>query len=107
MPGEAGVTVVTTLVCLFYFACEAAGAASARHSLRPLMYLSGAGTQSRNSRGLRGENAKLCLLTMPLFEINLSRHRLRTRKMSLPGLTRQSIFVTSFFEGDGSPGQAR
>src|ERR1700722_10293530 len=24
------------LVCLFYFACEAAGASSARHSLRPL-----------------------------------------------------------------------
>ena len=32
-----GVTVVTTLVCLFYFACEAAGALSARHSLRPLV----------------------------------------------------------------------
>jgi hypothetical protein len=26
MPGEPGVTVVTTLVCSFYFACEAAGA---------------------------------------------------------------------------------
>jgi hypothetical protein len=37
MPGETGVTVVTTLVCLFYFACEAAGASSARHSLRPLL----------------------------------------------------------------------
>src|SRR5712672_4656264 len=37
MPGETGVTVVTTLVCLFYFACEAAGASSARHSLRPLI----------------------------------------------------------------------
>src|SRR5467141_3397885 len=35
MPGETGVTVVTMLVCLFYFACEAAGASSARHSLRP------------------------------------------------------------------------
>ena len=32
-----GVTVVTTLVCLFYFACEAAGAAGVRHSLRPLI----------------------------------------------------------------------
>jgi hypothetical protein len=37
MPGDSGVTVVTTLVCLFYFACEAAGASSARHSLRPLI----------------------------------------------------------------------
>src|ERR1700722_16674024 len=36
MPGRSGVTVVTTLVCLFYFACEAAGASSARYSLRPL-----------------------------------------------------------------------
>src|SRR6478672_1389730 len=30
-----GVTVVTTLACLFYFTCEAAGASSTRHSLRP------------------------------------------------------------------------
>ena len=30
-----GVTVVTTLACLFYFTCEAAGASSIRHSLRP------------------------------------------------------------------------
>src|SRR5439155_12076877 len=37
VPGETGVTVVTTLVCYFYFACEAAGASSARHSLRPLI----------------------------------------------------------------------
>jgi hypothetical protein len=35
MPGETGVTVVTTLVCSFCFACEAAGALGARHSLRP------------------------------------------------------------------------
>jgi hypothetical protein len=35
MPGETGVTVVTTLVCFFIFAREAAGATSARHSLRP------------------------------------------------------------------------
>jgi hypothetical protein len=37
MPGDSGVTVVTILVCSFYFACEAAGASSARHSLRPLI----------------------------------------------------------------------
>src|SRR5260221_13371715 len=36
MPGRSGVTVVTMLVCLFYFACEAAGALGIRHSLRPL-----------------------------------------------------------------------
>ena|SRR5258706_7727659 len=37
MPGETGVTVVTTLVCLFFITHEAAGASSARHSLRPLI----------------------------------------------------------------------
>jgi hypothetical protein len=36
MPGDAGVTVVIMLVCFFHFAREAAGAPSARHSLRPL-----------------------------------------------------------------------
>ena len=40
MPGETGVTVVTMLVCLF-FTHEAAGALSARHSLRPLISESG------------------------------------------------------------------
>ena len=37
MPGDSGVTVVTTLVCFFHFAREAAGASGARHSLRPLI----------------------------------------------------------------------
>ena len=36
MPVISGVTVVTTLVC-FFFAREAAGALSTRHSLRPLL----------------------------------------------------------------------
>src|SRR5436305_5657791 len=45
---------------LFYFACEAAGALSVRHSLRPLMF------QTRKSTGktralMRGEIAKTCL----------------------------------------------
>jgi len=33
-----GVTVVTTLVCLFFITHEAAGASRARHSLRPLIF---------------------------------------------------------------------
>jgi hypothetical protein len=37
MPGDSGVTVVTMLVCFFIFARKAAGALSARHSLRPLI----------------------------------------------------------------------
>src|SRR5450755_2330350 len=59
MPGDSGVTVVTTLVCSFYFACEAAGASSARHSLRPLNWR--AGVSRQNSRETRGEIAKLRL----------------------------------------------
>jgi hypothetical protein len=43
---------------LFYFACEAASASSARHSLRPLnfrwLYV------WQNSRGTRGEIAEAC-----------------------------------------------
>jgi hypothetical protein len=38
MPGETGVTVVTTLVWFYFFPREAAGASSARHSLRPLNF---------------------------------------------------------------------
>jgi hypothetical protein len=37
MPGYSGEPVVTTLVCLFHFACEAAGATGTRHSLCPLL----------------------------------------------------------------------
>jgi hypothetical protein len=42
MPGVSGVTVVDLLGVLFSFAPEAAGAASARHSLRP-QFLEGQG----------------------------------------------------------------
>ena len=66
MPGVSGVTVVTMLVCLFYFACEAAGASRARHSLRPLMFEGG--TFRQTSRGLSGEIAKLWLQMTWLFE---------------------------------------
>jgi hypothetical protein len=37
-PGYSGEPVVTTLVCLFQFACEAAGATGTRLSLRPLFF---------------------------------------------------------------------
>src|SRR5207248_6811766 len=52
MPGYSGVTVVTMLVCFFYFACEAAGALSARHSLRPLKF------QTRKSTGKTRAHAR-------------------------------------------------
>ena len=59
MPGDSGVTVVTTLVCYLHTAHEAAGASGARHSLRPLS--SGGRRSGKNSREMRGEIAKLCL----------------------------------------------
>ena len=59
-----GVTVVTMLACLFYFTCKAAGASSARHSLRPLNF--GGRTFRVKLARMRGEIAKLCLTT--LFE---------------------------------------
>ena len=46
------------LVCFFIFACEAAGASRARHSLRPL--ISESRTSQQNS-GTRREIAKVCL----------------------------------------------
>jgi hypothetical protein len=59
MPGVSGVTVVTMLVCSFYFAREAAGASSARHSLRPLIF--GGERFMHDSGALRRENARLRL----------------------------------------------
>jgi hypothetical protein len=59
MPGDSGVTVVTMLVCFFIFAREAAGATSARHSLRPL--LSESGMLLLKLARMRGEIAKLWL----------------------------------------------
>jgi hypothetical protein len=44
---------------LFYFACEAAGASRARHSLRPLMFQKR--KSKSNTRALRGESAEVCV----------------------------------------------
>jgi hypothetical protein len=38
MPDESGEPLVTILVCFHFFACEAVGASSARHSPRPLNF---------------------------------------------------------------------
>src|ERR1700737_5567590 len=54
------------LVCSFYFACEAAGASSARHSLRPL--ISQRQEFKERLARMRGEIAKLC-------PMNISCHR--------------------------------
>ena len=57
-PGRSGVTVVTNSYACFYFACEAAGALRARHSLRPLFSLGGWFLQT--SGVSRRENAESC-----------------------------------------------
>ena len=44
---------------LFYFACEAAGALRARHSLRPLIFRC-ANLEAKLAR-MRGEIAEVCL----------------------------------------------
>src|SRR4051794_7901925 len=54
---------------LFYFACEAAGASSARHSLRPLNFR--CASRLANSREARGENAEAWVKADWLFEIAL------------------------------------
>jgi len=56
MPGDSGVTVVTILVCCFYFAHKAAGASSARHSLRPLF--AGRDLHGKTRAKTRGEIVK-------------------------------------------------
>jgi hypothetical protein len=92
MPGETGVTVVTTLVCLFIFAREAAGASRARHSLRPLISR-GRDVKGKARADLRGEIAELCLL---LFEGDSVRvHGV---------LTRQLCVVPAFVFGPGRLG---
>ena len=86
MPGESGVTVVTMLVCLFYFACEAAGALGARHSLRPLLAESGMLIAKLARR--RGEIAKVCLRTTLFEKLKPRSPDERTRN---PGLASHSF----------------
>src|SRR6266850_4084514 len=62
MPGETGVTVVTTLVCLFFITHEAAGASSARHSLRPLLLR--AAKQFCKTRANRAARSRRCILNL-------------------------------------------
>jgi hypothetical protein len=56
MPGVSGVTVVTMLVCFFTFAHKAAGAPSARHSLRPLISRAGRVSKTRAHRAARSRS---------------------------------------------------
>jgi hypothetical protein len=62
-----GVTVVTTLVCLFFITHEAAGASSARHSLRPL--ISEGGKFRQNSREKPRRDREAVFVNALLFEM--------------------------------------
>src|SRR5260221_3998883 len=84
MPGETGVTVVTMLVCLFYFACEAAGASSARHSLRHLNFRRR--DVPGNRRAKPAARSRSCAL-----------NRATQKHSSCPGLTRASIYFARAF----------
>jgi len=88
-PGDPGVTVVTMLV-RFFVACEAAGASSARHSLRPL--ISEGGMFGTKLAQTRGEIAKLC------------RYGRDKNKFVMAGL---DPAIHRLSEKDRSPGQAR
>src|SRR5258708_16914301 len=65
MPDVSGVTVVTTLVCSFYFACEAAGASRARHSLRPHIGANGSCT----TRALSAPREQVCHARTPVPDL--------------------------------------
>ena len=80
-----GVTVVTMLVCSFYFACEAAGALGARHSLRPLIF-QGQDFKAKLARG-RGEIAKSCLDVIARSDLSAVAQRAKAEA------TKQSNFL--------------
>jgi hypothetical protein len=91
MPGDSGVTVVTTLVCSFYFACEAAGALRARHSPCPLLAEGGmfrtrlaqkSAARSRSCGCLKFENpnARRGRTAKPKREVRLRSHFARLRR---------------------------
>src|SRR5260370_22698004 len=88
MPGETGVTVVTTLVCLFYFACEAAGASSARHSLRPLIFRADGFLQELGRIAPRGRGRMLVVIARSAAtKQSRSRHSGAMRSIE-PGISR-------------------
>jgi hypothetical protein len=69
MPGDPGGPVVTTLVCFFHFAREAAGALGTRHSPRPLFF-EGSWRKPRVHRAARMRT----YIFAALRKMNQSRH---------------------------------
>jgi hypothetical protein len=66
MPGETGVTVVTTLVCFVFYCMRGCGRIVRPAFPAPSDFFRGRSSK-QNSRKTRGEIAKLCLGAM-LFE---------------------------------------
>jgi hypothetical protein len=87
---------VTTLVCFFHFAREAAGASSARHSPRPLIFW---GERFMHDSGdQRRGNAESCLECPGCLKSCCARSQFKTHS-SCPDLIRASINLRkSFFE---------
>jgi hypothetical protein len=98
MPGEPGVTVVTTLVCFLFFAREAAGATSARHSLRPP--ISGRKVHARLGRGCvaRGWNCASCSVVPALSGTHNHRFALwrESRRPAFFQYRRRGVWVPAF-----------
>src|SRR5258706_13090995 len=84
MPGRSGVTVVTTLVCLFFYTRGCGRIA--RPAFPAPSDFSGAGRSWQTSRGSRGEIAKSCLRTARCLKIESVRPSLRGAQA-----TKQSI----------------
>jgi len=93
MPGYSGVTVVTTLVCFFTFAREAAGATSARHSLRPP--ISGRKVHARLGRGCVARTVSSCPDMPPSLKLRRPSELLARRSLGGDGIRASIIFTTT------------
>jgi hypothetical protein len=75
---------------LFYFACEAAGASSARHSLRPLNFqMRFMASKTRAATG--GEIAEVWLETVWLFDIEEAHCAVSNHEAGYAGTGRRSL----------------
>ena len=110
MPGCSGVTVVTMLVCFFNFACEAAGASRARHSLRPLMFQMRKSTCKTRAPAARSRSCvcwagavSVGQLTRESAVVMAGRGDEALLRADVPAI---HVFLAVTKPGRGSPGQA-
>jgi hypothetical protein len=89
---------------LFYFACEAAGASRARHSLRPLMFQM-AGRTAKLARMRRGRGGvSVRQLIRESAVVMAGRGDEALLRADVPAI---HVFLAVTKPGRGSPGQAR